>query len=89
MAEQLTKPLEIWLFKAKTILHILHQKIGISVKLFKFIVMLILILITLRTGYLALWYKVEIATGSFLICLGITLLVACDGGLERKSKASK
>lgn len=54
-------------------------------KLFKFVVMLILISITLRTGYLALLYKVEITTGSFLICLGITLLVACDGGLQRKS----
>ena len=58
-------------------------------KLFKCIVMLILILITIRTGYLALLYKVEITTGSFLICLGITLFVACDGGLERKSKASE
>lgn len=58
-------------------------------KLFKFVVMMILIFITLRTGYLALLYKVEITTGSFLICLGITLFVASDGGLERKSKASK
>ena len=55
-------------------------------KLFKFIVMLILILITIQTGYLALLYKVEIATGTFLICLGITLLVACDGGLVSKYK---
>ena len=54
-------------------------------KIFKSIVMLLLILITLRTGYLALLYKVAITTGFFLICLGITLLVACDGGLESKS----
>lgn len=54
-------------------------------KIFKIIVMLLLILITLRTGYLALLYKVSITTGAFLICLGITLLVACDGGLESKS----
>ncbi len=54
-------------------------------KLFKCIVMLILVLITIRTGYLALLYKVEIATGTFLICLGITLFVASDGGLKRKS----
>ena len=54
-------------------------------KLFKCIVMLILVLITIWTVYLALLYKVEIATGTFLICLGITLFVACDGGLERKS----
>ncbi len=56
-------------------------------KLFKCIVMLILVLITIRTGYLALLYKVEIATGTFLICLGITLFVASDGGLERKSNS--
>lgn len=55
-------------------------------KLFKFVVMMILIFIALRTGYLALLYKVEITTGAFLICLGITLLVACDGGLVSKYK---
>ncbi len=54
-------------------------------KLFKCIVMLILVLITIRTGYLALIYKVEIAIGTFLICLGITLFAASDGGLNRKS----
>ena len=47
--------------------------------------MLIFILIAIQTAYFALLYKIEITTGSFLICLGITLLVACDGGLERKS----
>ena len=54
-------------------------------KLFKLIIMLILVLITIRTGYLALLYKVEIATSTFLICLGLTLLVASDGGIKRKS----
>ncbi len=54
-------------------------------KLFKCIVMLILVLITIRTGYLSLLYKVEIATGTFLICLGITLFVTSDGGIQRKS----
>ncbi len=54
-------------------------------KLFKFIVMLILLSITLWTGYLALLYKVAIATGTFFICLGITLFVACDGDIQRKS----
>ena len=53
-------------------------------KVFKFIVVSILTLITIQTAYLALLYKVQIATGTFLICLGITLLVACDGGLDRK-----
>ena len=53
-------------------------------KLFKCIVMLILILITVRTGYFALLYKASTSTGAFLICFGITLFVASDGGLERK-----
>ena len=53
-------------------------------KVFKFIVVSILTLITIQTAYFALLYKVQIATGTFLICLGITLFVACDGGLERK-----
>lgn len=57
-------------------------------KLFKCIVMLILILITVRTGYFALLYKVSTATGAFLICLGITLFVASDGGLK-KTKIEK
>ena len=54
-------------------------------KLFKSIVLLILVLITVRTGYLALLYKVSTSTGAFLICSGITLFVASDGGLKRKS----
>ncbi len=52
-------------------------------KLFKHIVVLILVLIAVRTGYLALLYKAS--TGAFLSCLGIALFVASDGGLERKS----
>ena len=55
-------------------------------KVFKFIVLCILTLITIQTAYFALLYKVQIATGAFLICLGITLFVACDGGLERNEK---
>lgn len=58
-----------------------------KMKVFKFIVVSILILITIQTAYLALLYKVQIATGTFLICLGITLFVACDGGMERNKKA--
>lgn len=53
-------------------------------KIFKIIVLLLLSIITIQTGYYALLYKVEIATGAFLICLGITLLVLSDGGLEHK-----
>ena len=55
-------------------------------KVFKFIVVSILTLTTIQTAYFALLYKVQIATGAFLICLGITLFVACDGGLESKTK---
>ena len=55
-------------------------------KIFKFIVVSILTLITIQTAYLALLYKVQIATGTFIICLGITLCGACDGGLVRNKK---
>jgi len=53
-------------------------------KIFKTIVLALMIAINLHTGYYALLYKVQIATGVFLICLGLTLFVACDGGFERK-----
>lgn len=53
-------------------------------KVFKFIVMGLLILITVQTAYFALLYKANTATGAFLICLGITLFVACDGGMNKK-----
>lgn len=53
-------------------------------KIFKTIVLLLLLALTVQTGYYALLYKVEITTGSFLICLGITLFVLSDGGLEHK-----
>ena len=55
-----------------------------GVKVFKFIVILLLTLLTVQTGYYALLYKVSTSTGAFLICTGITLMVASDGGLERK-----
>ena len=55
-------------------------------KVFKFIVVSILTLITIQTAYFSLLYKANTATGAFLICLGITLFVTCDGGLERKKK---
>ena len=54
-------------------------------KIFKTIVLVLLTAITLQTGYFALLYKVSTSTGAFLICLGITLFVASDGGLKRKS----
>ncbi len=51
-------------------------------KVFKFIVVSILTLITFQTAYFALLYKANTSTGVFLICLGITLFVACDGDLK-------
>lgn len=53
-------------------------------KIFKIIVLLLLSALTLQTGYYALLYKVEIATGAFFICLGIALFVLSDGGLNSK-----
>lgn len=52
-------------------------------KIFKTIVLILLIAINLQTGYYALLYKVQIATGVFLICLGLTLFVASNGDLKR------
>ena len=52
-------------------------------KIFKTIVLALMITINLQTGYYALLYKVQIATGTFLICVGLTLFVASDGGLKR------
>ena len=52
-------------------------------KIFKTIVLALMITINLQTGYYVLLYKVQIATGTFLICLGLTLFVASDGGLKR------
>ena len=53
-------------------------------KVFKFILVSVLTLVTIQTAYFALLYKVSTATGAFLICFGITLFVACDGGLKSK-----
>ena len=53
-------------------------------QIFKIIVLLLMSALTLQTGYYALLYKVEITTGAFFICLGITLLVLSDGVLNSK-----
>ena len=50
--------------------------------IFKTIVLALMIAINLQTGYYALLYKVQIATGVFLICLDLTLFVASDGGMN-------
>ena len=44
-------------------------------KVFKFIVVCILTLITIQTAYFALLYKVQIATGTFLICLTSCIII--------------
>lgn len=54
-------------------------------KIFKTIVLVLMVAINLQTGYYVLLYKVEIATGVFLICLGL-LLVASDGGLKETAE---
>lgn len=54
-----------------------------EMKIFKTIVLVLMIAITLQAGYYAILYKVQIATGVFLICLGLTLFVASDGGMNR------
>ena len=53
-----------------------------EMRIFKTIVLALMIAINLQTGYYALLYKASTATGAFLICLGITLFVASDGGLK-------
>ena len=58
-------------------------------KIFKLIVCAILTALTIQTGYFALIYKVEIATSAFLIVLGLTLFVLCDGGLKSKYASNK
>ena len=52
-------------------------------KIFKTVVLILLIAINLQTGYYALLYKASTATGAFLICLGIALFIASDGGINR------
>lgn len=52
-------------------------------KIFKAIILVLMIAINLQTGYFALLYKVDIAVGVFFICFGMTLLVICDGGIEK------
>ena len=51
-------------------------------KIFKTIVLALMIAINLQTVYYALLYKASTATGAFLICLGLTLFVICDGNLK-------
>lgn len=65
---------------------ILNLKGYFFVKIFKIIVLLLLLALTLQTGYFALLYKVEIATGAFFICLGITSFILSDGGIDNKNR---
>lgn len=51
-------------------------------KIFKTVVLILLIAINLQTGYYALLYKVSTSTGALLICLGITLFVEVTAALK-------
>lgn len=53
-------------------------------KIFKTIVLLLLLGLTLQTAYFALIYKATLATCIFVICFAIFGIVAVDGGFEKK-----
>ena len=48
-------------------------------KIFKTVVLILMTVSTSQTGYFALLYKVEIATGTFLIYIDFTSFVETDG----------
>lgn len=53
-------------------------------KIFKTIVLLLLLGLTLQTVYFALIYKAILSISIFVICFAIFGIVAVDGGLEKK-----
>ena len=53
-------------------------------KIFKTIVLLLLLGLTLQTAYFALIYKAILSTCIFVICFDMFGIVAADGGLEKK-----
>ena len=53
-------------------------------KIFKTIVLLLLLSLTLQTAYFALIYKAILSTCVFVICFAMFGIVAVDGGLEKK-----
>lgn len=53
-------------------------------KIFKTIVLLLLLGLTLQTAYFALIYKAILSTCVFVICFAMFGIVVLDGGLEKK-----
>ena len=53
-------------------------------KIFKIIVLLLLLALTLQTAYFALIYKVTLSTCIFVICFSMFGIVAVDGDLNVK-----
>ena len=53
-------------------------------KIFKTIILLFLLGLTLQTAYFALIYKAILSTCVFVICFTMFGIVAADGGLEKK-----
>ena len=53
-------------------------------KIFKIMVLLLLLGLTLQTAYFALIYKAILSTCNFVICFAMFGIVAADGGLEKK-----
>lgn len=53
-------------------------------KIFKTIVLLLLLDLTLQTAYFALSYKAILSTCVFVICFAMFGIVAVDDGLDKK-----
>ena len=53
-------------------------------KIFKTIILLFLLGLTLQTAYFALIYKAILSTCIFVICFAMLGIVAADGGLDKK-----
>ena len=53
-------------------------------KIFKIIVLLLFLGLTLQTAYFALIYKAILSTCVFVICFAMFGIVAVDGSLEKK-----
>ena len=53
-------------------------------KIFKIIVLVFLLALTLQTAYFALIYKAILSTCFFAICFAMFGIVAVDGGLDKK-----
>jgi len=59
----------------------LNYKGMFLMKIFKLIIVVLLVILTLYSGYLAWDYKATIVICIFAICLSVTILVIVDGGM--------